>query len=574
MRVALYARYSSEGQRETSITDQFRNCETYAARQQSWDVTHRYQDKAISGTKDANGRPGYKQMLADAKANMFDVVLVDDFSRLSRDTIEAERARRRFVHWGVRLIGVSDGIDTAQEGHELLSGVKSLVNQTFIKDIRGKIKRGMVGQAERCFWNGGRVYGYRLVPVLDSTKLDCYGNPAKIGTRLEKDHDQAKWIKWIFEQYVNGRSPWNIVTELNARGVPPPGAAYKRDYHRPPTWSAAALHGELQRGTGLLNNQLYRGLYRWNRSYRVTDPDDNTETNRWRDQREWITREIKELRIIDEDLWERAHRKRVAVSQTAQALNASSGSRGAGTGRRPKYLFSGLLTCGQCGSNMVIHSATDYACSLWRTRGATKNTCTNSLTVKRTTVESLLLKAIQEDLFTEEGLEVFKEEFERYLLEQRKAKTSDKEHTHRRLSEVQAEIDNIMAALKAGIITSTTKEMLLQAEAERDCLRQVLEVPANKLDKLTTALPNLVDRFQRMLEDLARATRYEIDKARGILHGLVGEKKIVLRPTADRAGNYLTAELAGDYAGLIPLIFQGKIKLVAVTRIERVTRGL
>ena len=59
-------------------------------------------------------------------------------------------------------------------------------------------------------------------------------------------------------------------------------------------------------------------------------------------------------------------------------------------------------------------------------------------------------------------------------------------------------------------------------------------------------------------------------KARGILYGLVGEKKIVLRPT----GSYLTAELAGDYAGLIPLIFQGKIKLVAVTRIERVTRGL
>ena len=58
------------------------------------------------------------------------------------------------------------------------------------------------------------------------------------------------------------------------------------------------------------------------------------------------------------------------------------------------------------------------------------------------------------------------------------------------------------------------------------------------------------------------------------LDGLVGEMKIVLRPTKDRLGEYLTAELAGDYAGLIPLIFQGKIKMVAVTRIERVTRGL
>lgn len=77
-----------------------------------------------------------------------------------------------------------------------------------------------------------------------------------------------------------------------------------------------------------------------------------------------------------------------------------------------------------------------------------------------------------------------------------------------------------------------------------------------------------------MLADLANATRFEIDKARGILFGLVGQKKIVLRPTTDQRGTYYMAELAGDYAGVIPLVFQGYIKLVAVTRIERVTRGL
>jgi hypothetical protein len=108
--------------------------------------------------------------------------------------------------------------------------------------------------------------------------------------------------------------------------------------------------------------------------------------------------------------------------------------------------------------------------------------------------------------------------------------------------------------------------MLMHAEAERDRLRLALQVPTSKLDTITRVLRTLVDRVQRMLEDLARATRYEIDKARSILQGLVGEKKIILRPTADRAGWYLTAELAGDYAGLVPLVFQGYIKLVAVKR--------
>jgi hypothetical protein len=121
----------------------------------------------------------------------------------------------------------------------------------------------------------------------------------------------------------------------------------------------------------------------------------------------------------------------------------------------------------------------------------------------------------------------------------------------------------------AGEREPTTKAMLMQAEAEREGLRQALQGSTNTRDKLTMVLPNLMERLQRMLDDLTKATRHEIDKARSINHGLVGEKKIVLRPTA----NYLTAELAGDYAGLVRLAVPN-IKVVAVTRIERVTRGL
>jgi hypothetical protein len=115
-----------------------------------------------------------------------------------------------------------------------------------------------------------------------------------------------------------------------------------------------------------------------------------------------------------------------------------------------------------------------------------------------------------------------------------------------------------MGAIKARIITPHDERDADAGRGGARQMRQALLAPTIKLDKITTVLPNLVNRFNRMLEDLARATRYEIDKARGILHGLVGEKKVVLRPTTDRTGNYLTAELAGDYAGLIPLIFRGK----------------
>jgi DNA invertase Pin-like site-specific DNA recombinase len=200
-------------------------------------------------------------MLADAKAKAFDILLVNDFSRLSRDMDETEQTRKKLVYWGVRLIGVMDGIDTSQKGHRLHSRVKGMLNEEYLEKLKDDIKRGMVGQAQKRYWQGGRVYGYRLVPELDPTRKDCYGQPARIGTRLEPDPGQAHWVRWIFEEYAQGQSTMKIVEELNRRGVPSPGAAYKRRYQKPPCWSIAALYGDPRRGTGLLNNPLYVGRY-------------------------------------------------------------------------------------------------------------------------------------------------------------------------------------------------------------------------------------------------------------------------------------------------------------------------
>jgi hypothetical protein len=222
---------------------------------------------------------------------------------------------------------------------------------------------------------------------------------------------------------------------------------------------------------------------------------------------------------------------------------------------------------------MIVLGDSGYACRLWRDGGATPNTCTNSLTVKRAIVETQLITVIQERLFTEEGLKEFTREFERYLREERHARSSQSAHAQVRLAEVEREISHITTAIKAGIITPTTKAMLIEAESEREKLKQTLQGPTLKPNTLTMRLPNMMSRFRQMLDDLVKASRYEIDKARGMLAAMVGEKKIILRPTTDQRGRYYIAELAGDYAGLIPLVFQGHIKVVAVTRIERVTRG-
>ena len=120
--------------------------------------------------------------------------------------------------------------------------------------------------------------------MLHPTKTDPYGNPERIGTKLAIEPEQAKWVEWIFKRYAEGMSPLKILTELNILQVPAPGAAYRRQYKRKPTWSAAAPHGYLTRGTGLLNNPLYAGRYVWNRSRPKKDPDTNCRAHVVRDK--------------------------------------------------------------------------------------------------------------------------------------------------------------------------------------------------------------------------------------------------------------------------------------------------
>src|SRR5690242_12092728 len=100
MRIAAYARYSSDHQRDASLDDQLRNCRAYAARM-GWPDPVAYSDKAISGVR--NDRPGYCQLLADVSEGRFEVLLVDDLSRLSRDAEECQRLLKRFNFHGVRL---------------------------------------------------------------------------------------------------------------------------------------------------------------------------------------------------------------------------------------------------------------------------------------------------------------------------------------------------------------------------------------------------------------------------------------------------------------------------------------
>lgn len=536
MRVAIYARYSSENQRETSIEDQYRICEQRAERE-GWKIVQRYADKAISGA--THKRPSYQQMLADAEGKQFDVLLVHDFSRLSRDSVELEMTRRDFVEdWGVRLIGVTDGIDTANEGHELMSGFKGIMNQQYLVDLAKHTYKGLTREALKGNNCGGRNYGYRHIPIEHPTEKDALGRPKILAVRRKIDPEQARVVRQIFEWYDKGKSPRQIADELNKRKIPSPGAYYNRKGHsaRYGTWAATVLHGELRRATGILSNPIYIGRVIWNRRKWIKGRDRKRRRPELRPESEWIVTEQPELRIIPQDLWDRVQERRKAQKKWTETRP-----------RSPKYLLSSLLKCAVCESNFVMQSYYQYGCAGHKDRGPT--VCSNNLRVSRTLAEEKILAGLQRDLFTSEGLDQFIKETTRMLTERRRERKPDPS----RLAQVEAEIANIMTAIKAGILTPSTKGALEKAEAERTRLQRMSE---DTPDTVITMLPRAKERYQALIEGIGGLSAKHLPQARDQVRALLGD--IWLKPSPE---GHLEATLTGRYEGLVMLLNKGKLGL-------------
>src|ERR1700722_11147432 len=160
MKVALYARYSSDNQREASIEDQLRLCRLHAEKQ-GWTVVDSYTDRAISGASLL--RPGIQELISDAMRGKFVVVLSEAMDRLSRDQEDIAGLFKRMQFAGVRIVTLSEG-----DVSHLHIGLKGTMNALFLKDLADKTRRGQRGRVEKGKAGGGLCYGYDVVRTIDS----------------------------------------------------------------------------------------------------------------------------------------------------------------------------------------------------------------------------------------------------------------------------------------------------------------------------------------------------------------------------------------------------------------------
>ena len=392
LRVAIYARYSSDRQRDASIEDQVRRCRAHVEYLAGVaDPNLVFADHAISGA--SLQRPAFEKLMSmiTARPRGIDVVVTEDLSRVSRDFADAARIFKQLEYLRVPLLGVADGIDTSARGAKMSFTVKSLLADVYLDDLRDKTLRGLEGRALAGYSTGGLPIGYRSAP-----EFDARGEVR--GHRIEVDESASQIVRRIFRDYLDGRSIIAIAAALNTEQTPPPRA---HTLHRRKGWVASTVRD-------ILHNTAYVGAWVFKRREWLRVPGTDKRRPRERPSAEIMRFDRPELRIIPQETWDAVH-ERLKIVRATYTQGPDGQPKGkAAPGRQNRYVFSGLLICDACSTPMVIvgGSTTRY----YRCGDAHKRrTCPNRASIKEPVVSARLLAAIHGSLATPEGIAYVRE---------------------------------------------------------------------------------------------------------------------------------------------------------------------
>lgn len=532
MKAAFYGRYSTDLQNISSLDRQFRNC-TLRADQEHWTVTQRYEDPGVSGGIRMRDRPAGARLLADAEARKFDVVLVDDLSRAFRHQGDQHDTLEWLRYHGIHVVSVNDGVDTRNEDYDLSASILGIISARYRKDIAKKVHGQLSLKAASGKNAGGLPYGYYVVY---QTTTDEKGRATSKPVGRAIDQEKAQYVRSIFAWYADGWSPRAIAAELNRLRVPSP---------RNGKWLRSGI-------AAMLTNPLYVGRQVWNRTRWIDRPESVKVKKRLkgkkqrlvRPESEWITADVPSLKIVSTEEWDRVQAR---CRQHAKEFGAMRNNQHREHRPNQKFPWSGILKCGECGSHFIIVNQTSYGCAARKNGGI--DACGNALLVPRRLVEEKLFAAVA-DLFQPRHLERAVKKATRLLARRREHKHRELEAAKQDLKRTDEIIANLVAAIKAGTFSTTLKMELERAETERDRLQTLIETKNDDAQKLADFLQVTVDQHKALVADIVAVATQDAARAREQLRALVGGQ-VLLRPNP--TGEFLVAELCGNYAGLVTL---------------------
>ena len=406
MKAVIYARYSSDNQREESIEGQLRDCMQYAE-YNDIQVVDSYIDRAMSAKTD--NRPNFQQMIKDSAKRLFDVIIVWKLDRFARNRFDSAYYKNILKKNGVRVISAKESISEGAEGI-ILESVLEGYAEYYSVELAEKVNRGMTDNALKAMSNGG------------ITPLGYYLDDEQ---HLQIDEKKAPFLREIFQRYADGEMIKTIIDDMNARGVGitvrMKKKAGKKAYEKP------LGYNNVRR---MLSNRKYIGEYRFKD----------------------IVIEDAIPAIIDKDLFEKVQ-KRIAVNTRAPAIHKAE----------DEYLLTTHLFCGKCKAMMIGDSGKGkkgtvyhyYKCVNTKKR----HTC-DKKAIGKEKIENAVIKAVMDKIMDDKLMEQLS--YKLYDLQMQGSSILPALQTQ--LSDVESGIDNMLNAIQQGIVLESTKKRLSDLE--------------------------------------------------------------------------------------------------------------
>ena len=410
-------------------------------------------------------------------------------------------------------------IYTLSEGEiaELHIGFTGTMSALYLKNLGEKTWRGQSGRIRAGKSGGDNRYGYDVVrPSSNAIK------PERGDRRINEK--EAVIVNYVFNEYAAGKSPRAIAHALNKRNIRGPAGK---------NWGSSTINGNWRRGTGILNNELYIGRLVWNRLAYIKNPDTGKRVSRANDESALIITDVPELRIIDQDLWERVKERQRGLRKLSSFHEK----------QRPRMLLSYLLKCGGCGGGFSKVSQHHYGCSTARNKG----TCHNRLTVRQETLEGLVIGGLQSRLMAPALLAEFCDEYTRYLNRLRMENNASLCSAREELARLIRQRENIIQAIKDGVPAAEVKDDLACIVERRQGLETLL---AAAKEEPVLLHPNMAAQYHQQVANLAQVLNRKENRgeAADILRSLID--RIELRPNQQ---GKLEIDLYGDLAGILTL---------------------
>lgn len=200
MKAVIYARYSSDNQREESIEGQLRECTAFAEKNDITVLRH-YIDRAYSAKTD--NRPEFQHMIKDSSKHLFDIVIVWKLDRFSRNRYDSARYKTLLKRNGVKVVSATEVISDGAEGIILESVLEGFA-EYYSADLAEKVGRGLTENALKCKFNGGnKPVGY----VIDKEQ------------HFQIDPLTAPFVLEAFKRYDEGSTMKELVDYLTENGI-------------------------------------------------------------------------------------------------------------------------------------------------------------------------------------------------------------------------------------------------------------------------------------------------------------------------------------------------------------------